>query len=485
MRTIRPMTKRSIMVLVLASMVSGCTVGPKYVRPAVRSPGAFRGADPAAGTVTASLGDLKWFDVFKDEQLQTLVRTALANNYDLRSAVARVLEARANLGITRSNQYPQIGSTGQFTSSEFSTQGQFILPSNTNLPQGFAISRTRNFGSILLNLASFEIDIWGRLRRATEAGRADLLASEENRKGVTVTLVGDVASAYFDLIELDSELEIAKRTLSTREESLRLIKLQQQNGVASMLDVRQAEQLVYSAGVVIPSTELQIEQAENQISLLIDQDPGPVPRGRSLVDQEQAPGVPPGLPSSLLERRPDIRAAEQNLIAANADIGVARAAYFPRISLTGFLGTSSSQLTNLFTGATRAWNFVPEIDRPICDGGRIKSNVRLAEAQKLNALVQYGKSIEAAFGEVSDALAQRKRAREIRIQQELLVDAVRDRVRLTYVRYRDGVDSLFNALDADRDLFNSELLLAQDRRNELLAMVRLYKSLGGGWQQLQ
>jgi multidrug efflux system outer membrane protein len=477
------MTKRSIIVLALSSMVSGCTVGPKYVRPTVKSPAVFRSADNAASASTASLGDLKWFEVFKDPQLQTLINTALANNYDLRIAVARVLEARANLGITRSNQFPQIGASGQFTSTEFSTQGQFILPANTppNLPQGFVISRTRNFGSIMLNLASFEIDIWGRLRRATEAGRANLLASEETRKAVTVTLVSDVASAYFDLIELDSELEIAKRTLATRENSLRLIKLQQQGGVVSTLDVRQGEQLVYSAAVVIPNTELQIEQAENQISLLLGQEPGPIARGRPLTDQE-APAVPPGLPSSLLQRRPDIRAAEQNLIAANADIGVARAAYFPRISLTGFLGTSSSQLTTLFTGATRAWNFVPEIDRPIFDGGRIKSNVRLAEAQRLDALVQYQKSIQTAFSEVSDALVQRKRAREIRVQQELFVDAVRDRDRLAYIRYHDGVDSLFSALDADRDLFFGELLLAQDRRNELLAMVRLYKSLGGGWQ---
>jgi multidrug efflux system outer membrane protein len=476
------MKKRTIIVVVLAGMMSGCTVGPKYVRPAVKSPAIFRGADFAPGP-TGSLGDLKWFEVFQDQQLQILIRAALAGNNDLRIAVARVLEARANLGVTRSNQYPQIGGSAQFTSTEFSTQGQFILPANTppNLPAGFVISRTRNFGSIMLNLASFEIDIWGRLRRATEAGRANLLASEENRKAVTVTLVSDVASAYFDLIELDSELEISKRTLATREESLRLIKLQQESGVASTLDVRQGEQLVYSAAVVIPNTELQIEQAENQISLLLGQEPGPIPRGRPLIDQA-APAVPPGLPSSLLERRPDIRAAEQNLIAANADIGVARAAYFPRISLTGFLGTSSSQLTNLFTGATRAWNFVPEIDRPIFDGGRIKSNVRFAEAQRLDAVVQYQKSIQTAFSEVSDALVQRKRAREIRVQQELLVDAVRDRDRLAYVRYRDGVDSLFNALDADRDLFFNELLLAQDRRNELLAMVRLYKSLGGGWQ---
>jgi multidrug efflux system outer membrane protein len=264
---------------------------------------------------------------------------------------------------------------------------------------------------------------------------------------------------------------------------LNLIKLQHQEGVASMLEVRQAEELVYTAAVAIPNTELQIEQAENQIHLLLGQNPGPVARGRSLTDQPQAPGVPPGLPSSLLERRPDIRAAEENLIAANANIGVARAEYFPQISLTGFLGTESSQLSDLFTGATRSWNFVPQITRPIFTGGRLKSNVRLAEAQRQDALALYEKAIQNGFREVSDALAARRRLREVRIQQELLVEAVQDRVRLSYVRYRSGVDTLLNALDADRNLFSNELSLAQDRRNELLAMVRLYKALGGGWQQ--
>ena len=248
-------------------------------------------------------------------------------------------------------------------------------------------------------------------------------------------------------------------------------------------DVRQAEELVYTAAVAIPNTELQIEQAENQIHLLLGENPGPVARGRSLVDQPQMPGVPPGLPSSLLERRPDIRAAEENLIAANANIGVAKAEYFPQISLTGFLGTESSQLSDLFTGATRSWNFVPQITRPIFDGSRLKSNLRLAEAQKQDALVIYERSIQSGFREVSDALASRRKLREVRIQQELLVEAVRDRARLSYIRYRDGVDSLLNALDADRALFADELTLAQARRNELLAMVRLYKALGGGWQQ--
>src|SRR5215470_12633782 len=382
---------------VLGSLLTSCTVGPKYSRPAIKSPDVFRGADPGTASDPASLGDLKWFEVFKDEQLQALIRTALVQNYDVQDAVARVSEARANLGLTRSSQFPQIGGAAKLTSSQISGQGQFILP--PTLPPGFIITRTRNFGSILLNLASFEVDIWGRLRSATAAARASLLASDENRKAVMVTLVGDVATAYFDLVELDDELDIAKRTLASREESLRLIRLQNQSGVASVLDVRQAEELVYGAALATSDAELQIEQTENQIHLLLGENPGPVVRGRLLIDQQQAPGVPPGLPSSLLERRPDIRAAEQNLIAANANIGVARAAYFPQISLTGFLGTESSQLENLFTGATRTWNFVPQISRPIFTGGRLKSNVRFAEAQKQDAVVLYERAIQNGFRE--------------------------------------------------------------------------------------
>lgn len=334
----------------------------------------------------------------------------------------------------------------------------------------------------MLNLLSFEVDIWGRLRRATEAARADLLATEENRKAVITTLVSDVASAYFNLLELDMELEIDKRTLVTREESLRLINMRQEGGVATMLEVRQAEQLVYSAAQTIPDTERRIEQMENQISLLLGKNPGAVTRGRRLTEQEQPPSVPPGLPSSLLERRPDIRAAEQNLVAANAIIGVAKAAYFPRISLTGLLGFESNQLSSLFTGPTRTWQFVPQVTQPIFTAGRIKSSVRLARAQQQMALVQYERAIQTAFREVSDALVQYRKVKEIRAQQELLVSTLQDRSRLAYLRYRGGVDTLLNALDADRDLFSAELSLAQTRRNELLVLVQLYKALGGGWE---
>lgn len=467
--------KRFLTGAVLMSLLAGCAVGPQYRRPGVQPPTVFRGtAEPTPGPDPQSLGDLRWFEIFRDEQLQTLVRTALVANHDLQIAMARVSAARANLGITRSDQFPNVTAGADVTTLRFSRGGSFPLPPGAPL--------NRTFGEVMLNLLSFELDVWGRLRRATEAARADLLATEENRQAVITTLVSDVATAYFNLLELDRELDIAKRTLATRRESLDLIKVREQGGVATLLDVRQAEQLVYTATQIISDTERRIEQTENQISLLLGKNPAAVTRGRSLTEQEQPPAVPPGLPSSLLERRPDIRAAEQNLIAANAIIGVARAAYFPRISLTGYVGSQSNQLSNLLDSTHRIWNFVPHVTQPIFTAGRLRSNVRLAEAQQQIALTQYEKTIQTAFGEVSDALAQHRKVKEIRAQQELLVTTLQDRSQLAYQRYRGGVDTLLNALDADRDLFNAELNLTQTRRNELLALVHLYKALGGGWQ---
>jgi outer membrane protein, multidrug efflux system len=472
------MKKRLVIGAVVISLLAGCTVGPKYRRPAVMSPDVFRGtADPTAAPDPNSFADLKWFEVFKDSQLQELIRTALVENYDLRDAVARVSAARANLGITRADQFPNVAASADITTLRNSASGAVPISA------GLLLSPTRTFGSVLLNLFSFEVDIWGRLRRQTEAARAEWRASEEDRKAVMTILVGDVASTYFSLLELDTELGISKRTLATREESLRLIKVRQQGGVATMLDVRQAEQLVYSAAATIPDIERLIEQTENLISLLLGKNPGSVTRGRALIEQEQPSSVPAGLPSSLLERRPDIRAAEQNLIAANANIGVAKAAYFPQISLTGFLGSESSSLSGLFTGPTRVWQFVPQVTQPIFTAGRIKSNVRLAEAQQQIALVQYQRSIQTAFTDVSNALVEHRKVREIRAQEELLVTTLQDRSRLAYLRYRGGVDTLLNALDADRDLFSAELSLAQTRRDQLLAVVLLYRALGGGWQQ--
>jgi multidrug efflux system outer membrane protein len=463
-------------VLVAALLTSCRVVGPTYVKPAVTSPATFRGAvDAPASSDTVSLADQKWFEVFKDEALQDLIRTALEQNYDLRDAVVRVDAARANFGITKADQTPTIAAGVDVTTLRTSRSGSFPLT------EGF--DQRRTFGSVALNLLSFEADVWGRLKRATEASRATLLATEENRKAVVTTLVSEVAAAYFNLLELDAELQIARRTLATREESLKLIRTRENKGIATALDIRQGEQLVHSAERAIPQIEQEIEQTENHISLLLAQNPGPVKRGQSLMDQEQPVSVPAGLPSELLERRPDIRAAEQELIAANASIGVAKAAYYPRISLTGLLGSQSGDLLGLFKGAAGTWQFVPQVSQPLFNGGRNRSTVELATAQQQLALIHYERTIQTAFREVSDTLIQYEKVRDVRATQELLVNTLQDRVRLSYMRYRGGVDTLLNALDADRDLFDAELGVAQTRRNELLTIVQLYRALGGGWQQ--
>ena len=469
------MLHRLITALVALSLLSCSAMGQKkYVRPPIKTPDTFRGAHSASPPDQSSFGDLKWVEVFKDEELQKLVRTAMVENYDLRAAVARINAARANLGLARSDQFPQLEAGADLTSTRTSRNGQLGASG-----QG---GRTRSFGSVLLNLLTFELDVWGRLRQQTKAARAELRASEEDRKAVMTTVVSDVATGYFSLLELDRELDIDRRTLATRADSLRLIKLRQQGGVATMLDVRQAEELVYQASQTIPDTERAIDQTENQISLLLGNNPGPIPRGQSLIEQPELPAVPAGLPSSLLERRPDILAAEKNLEAQHALVYAARAAYFPRLSLTGLLGFQSNQLSNLFTGPSGAWSFVPQITQPIFTAGRLKSNVKFAKAQQELALVQYQQTIQTSFREVSDALVQYRKLKEIRTQQELLVTTLQDRSRLAYLRYQGGVDTLLNALDADRDLFDAELTLTRTRRNELLSLVQLYKALGGGWQ---
>jgi multidrug efflux system outer membrane protein len=464
------------MVVLIALFSTACTVGPNYHRPAIQTPENFRAPEPLPPPKAESLADLKWFEVFKDDKLQDLIRTALQQNYDLRTAVANVEAARANLGITRSNQYPNVSASGNVQFTRLSRDGTFALPAS------FVQSQNRNWGEASLNLLSFELDIWGRLRRATESARASLLSAEENRKAVITTLVADVATDYFTLRELDNELDISQRTLGTRRESLRLIQSRRTGGIATQLDLRQGEQLVYTASETIPTLQEQIEQTENQISLLLARNPAGIVRGRSLTEQELSPEVPTGLPSALLERRPDILVAEQNLVAANANIGVAKAAYFPQISLSGLLGGQSTQLASLFSGPHSAWSFVPQVTQPIFTAGRLKSTVRLAEAQQQGALIQYEKTIQTAFSEVSNALIAHQRVRESRIEQEALVTALRDRTRLAYVRYEGGVDTLLNALDADRDLFQAELTLSQIRLNELLSVVQLYRALGGGWQ---
>jgi outer membrane protein, multidrug efflux system len=468
--------RRGTILVLIAGFSTGCTVGPNYTRPATAIPATFRAPEPLPPSEAASIADLKWFEVFKDDKLQALIRTALQQNYDLRDAVARVEEARASLGIVRSNQFPSFGAGGAVNINRLSRDGA------TPIPAELLQSQNRNFGSAALQLLSFEVDIWGKLRRATEAARANLLGAEENRKAVVTTLVSDVATAYLTLRELDYALDISKRTLKTREESLALTKQRQTGGVATRLDLRQAEQLVYTAAQTIPVIQQQIEQRENQITLLLGENPGSVARGRALTEQVFPPEVPSGLPSSLLERRPDIRAVEQDLIASNAQIGVARAAYFPELSLSGFLGGQSTQLSSLFSGPHSAWSLAPQLTQPIFTAGRLKSNVQVAQAEHERELIQYEKTIQTAFTEVSDALIAHQRVRESREQQQALVDALEDRLRLAYLRYRGGVDTQLNALDADRDLFQAQLDLAQLRLEDILTVVQLYKALGGGWQ---
>jgi multidrug efflux system outer membrane protein len=459
------------LLLSAALLLSGCTVGPNYKRPVVAVPPTYRGAvpDETAQTDTATLGDQKWRDIFQDEQLRALIRIALQQNYDVRIAASRVLEANAQLGITRADQFPTL-SAGAGIGDVRTAQAKFLPKFETSIGQ--------------VNLsAAWELDFWGKFRRATEAARANLLASKWARQEVVSTLVANVADAYFQLRALDLQLEISKRTLDSRQESLHLTRILANGGATSLLDVRQAEQLVFTAGAEIPALEQQIEQQENFLSILLGQNPGDIPRGQTLTEQRQPPQVPPGLPSSLLERRPDIRQAEEQLVAANAEIGVARAAYFPDISLSGSGGFQSSALTNLFSGPAGAWSFGASLAQPIFTGGRLRSGVRLAEAQQQTATLFYQQSIQEAFRSVSDALVAYRKTREFRAQQELLFESAKDAARLSQMRYTGGATGYLEVLTNETNAFSAELGLVQARLNELLALVQLYEALGGGWQQ--
>ncbi len=465
--------KRLCMVLLLTSLLSPYAFAQSSQRPQVQTPAVFR-ADTATQPDPQSIADLKWFELFRDEKLQNLIRDALTNNYDIRQAVARIDAARANLGLTRSEQFPQIIASGDVINQRQSRSSAFDIPE--------PIKRDRSFGSVLLNLLTFEIDIWGRLRKQTAAARADLRATEEERRVVITTLISDVATAYFGLRELDFELDISRRTLASRQESLRLIRLREQRGVATMLEVRQAEELVYNATEVIPALEQGIQQTENFLSFLTGRNPGEIERGLTLTEHQMPPTVPAGLPSALIERRPDIRAVENSLVAANLRIEVAKKEYFPRISLTSFLGYESGQLTSLFSGSRNVWTLAGQVTQPIFTGGRIKSNIRLTQAQRDFLLIDYQQTVQGAFRDVSDSLIAFRKTREVREQRELLVNTLRDRSRLSYLRYTGGVATLLDALDADRELFEAERSLAVSRRDELLTIVQLYRALGGGWQ---
>jgi len=457
-------TKLAALLLVVL-LTAGCAVGPNYKRPSVDVPGTYRGATPPA----ESLADQKWWEVFQDQQLQGLIRTALQQNYDVRIAATRILQAQAQVGITRAGQLPTIGGGAQVLDDRYAQTKPYPQYDTSSTQVGLSLG--------------WDLDFWGKYRRATEAARANLLATEWARQAVISTLVSDVATAYFQLRALDLQLEISRRTLASRQDSLQLTQKLANGGATSMLDVRQAEQLVFTAAETIPDLERRIEQQENFLSTLLGNNPGPIARGMKLTEQPHAPDVPAGLPSSLLERRPDIRAAEAQLIAANAQIGVAKAAYFPDISLTATAGFQSSALTNLFTGPARMWNFEGSLAQPIFAGGKIRSGVKFSEARQQEALLTYRQTIQQAFRGVSDALVEYRKDREFRQQQQQLVLSAQDAAQLSEVRYRGGAASYLEVLTNETNYFAAEQGLAQAQLNELVGLVRGYRSLGGGWQQ--
>jgi len=457
-------------VVVLVALAIGCRTAPPYKRPPVNAPATFRGAMDDS-TRAESIGEQKWTEIFRDEELQKLIRRALAENYDVRIAATRIMQARAQLTITRADQFPTIVADVNASRARTPTteRGGIAIPASTD-----------NFLR-LDALLSWELDFWGKFRNATEAQRATLLGTRWAARAVLVSVVNQVAQGYFTLRELDLELEIAQRALTTRQESVRLTRVQEAGGTVSLLDVRQAEQLEYTAASVITNTQRLIEQQENALSILLAQNPGDIRRGLALVDQPEPPAVPTGLPSSLLDRRPDIREAEQALIAANAEIGVAKAALFPAISLTADAGLQSNALSALVSGPSALWGVAGGVVQQVFNAGRLKANVALTEARKEELIYTYRQTVLQAFREVSDALVAYEKAHVLRQQLAQLVASTQDAARLSDIRYRGGVSSYLEVLTSQTSLFNAELTQAQARLGELLALVQLYTALGGGW----
>jgi multidrug efflux system outer membrane protein len=459
-----------LMSAILASiLMAGCTVGPNYHRPVVQTPGVYRDLrdDRQAQAQAASFADLPWWQVFQDPQLQELIRTALKENYDLQLATERIGAARAQVAITRSSLFPQVQASGNFSGGKD------------------PVSEAKYNILTLTADAAFQLDLFGRLRRATEASRAQLLATEDARQTLTLTLVSDIASDYFQLLDLDLQLRITQETVKTQEDSVKLTRLRLDHGVATKLDVLQAQQVLDTANAAIPDLERQIGQEENAISVLLGHYPENVQRGRPLAEQPLPPDVPSGMPSSLLERRPDIRQVEQDLIAANAEIGVARAAFFPQISLTGGGGGAfgrSTLFTGLMSSQNGIWSYGAQISQPIFTGGALRGNLRLAESQHRQELIAYKQAIQLAFRDVSDALIGYQKLHQVRVAQETTVKDLHDSVSTSLVRYRGGITTYLEVLDGQRSLFNAELTLAQARGSEYQSLVQLYKALGGGWQ---
>ncbi|MCX5817275.1 MAG: efflux transporter outer membrane subunit [Proteobacteria bacterium] len=462
--------KRFITFLISIAVLTGCAIGPDYKRPAIDTPASWRFEEKE----TRDVANTTWWEQFNDPVLNDLIQISLSENKDLKIASARIESYIGQYWVARAGLFPQIAAGGSAGKSRISELGSTPLSSQTENP-AWAYQASLNSMT-----GSWEIDVWGRLRRATEAARADLLSSEEGRRAVILSLVSFVANAYINLRDLDKQLEVAERTVQSREDSYKLFTLRYKGGIISLLELSQVESEYEQTLSQIPVIKKNIAQQENSLSVLLGRNPSPIPRGKT-IDELMLPPVPEGLPSDLLERRPDIRQAEQALVAANARIGVARALYFPTITLTGLFGWSSTELTSLFNGPAQIWSWAGNFSAPVFTGGANVGQNIVAEAQHQEVLLRYQKTIQTAFREVEDALVDQKRIREQLDAQKRQVEALRTSARVARLRYDNGYVSYIEVLDAERSLFNAELDYARTQGALFQAFVSLYASMGGGW----
>ncbi|MFY9936051.1 MAG: efflux transporter outer membrane subunit [Silvibacterium sp.] len=461
-------TGTSSLGLILLLSLSGCKVGPNYKRPTLDVPGQYRGTAPDLPQQPAggAFGEMKWPTVYQDETLQALLKEGLTNNYDIRIAATRILQAQANLGITRANQFPTVGGVG-------SIQNEQSTPLFTGSPWIDTLGLQMNY----------IVDFWGQYRRATEAARANLLASKYAQNVVQITLISEIANDYFALRQYDAQLVVSKQTVDADKEILRLNTINFKGGYYSLTDVDQALLLVQQAEAEVISLNQLIPQTENSLSILLGRNPGPIDRGLNLVDQPHLPDVPVGLPSALLERRPDVREAEETLVAANANVGVAKAAFFPQISLTGSFGAASTALTSFLQGPATFWAVGGQLAQPIFEGGRITSGYRLAWAQRDQAELQYKQSVQQAFGDVANSLVGYNQSRQYRIKIAEQTATYKESAQLANVRFTGGYASFLEVLTIEQQYFTSELALMQAWYAELQNYEQLYAALGGGWEQ--
>jgi multidrug efflux system outer membrane protein len=466
-----PSMVRTAFAILVGFFLAGCTLGPDYLRPTVVIPDNHRGA---VGTPAAeSLADLPWWELFKDPVLQELTREALGNNYDLRTAAARVEEARAQIGVVRSFLYPQVNFNGGGSAQQVSRA--------SDPPQ--AVGANRNFQNWLVGFGMvWELDVFGRIRREAEAANATYFATEMDRRGVYIALVADVAQFYFILRELDLELEIARRTLKLNDETVQFYQKRLAGGVSNRLELDQAIANRSRTAAVIPDLERRIATQENLINFLLARNPGPIQRGTALTDQYYPPAIPAGLPAALLERRPDVQSAEQLLVAANANIGAAKALFFPNFSLSAAVGGTSHDLSNIADKRAAIWSVSGGILQPIFQGWRLFWNYEATKARFDQALAQYEKAAQNGLREVADALVAIEKLKDVRVEQEAQVVALQDASRLARLRYDTGLANYLEVLIADQDLFDAELELARTRGDQLNAVVQVYRALGGGWQ---